>query len=262
MKIALISLDQIWEDKKTNLQRVNELTRKSASMGAELVIFPEMTLTGYTMNTSLSSEDPQDSFALKAFSETAKKNTINVIAGLVLKKQNEKPLNTMTAFSSKGKELARYYKIHPFSFAAEDKYFSSGKILAKAEIGDLNFGFSICYDLRFPEMFSALSRDCEVLINIANWPKKRSAHWKTLLRARAIENQCFMIGVNRTGTDGNQIEYERSSYIFDANGDFCKQAESEGEIDVYNIQREQIFDFRKKFSTRQDRKQELYKNLT
>ncbi|MDH5716651.1 MAG: carbon-nitrogen family hydrolase [Spirochaetia bacterium] len=259
MKIALISLDQKWEDKEANLLQVETITQKSASMGAELVIFPEMTLTGFTMNTSLSSEEPQNSFTLRAFSEIAKKNNINMMAGLVLKENEKNPMNTMTAFSHEGKELARYYKIHPFSFAGEDKYFSQGNSLTKAKIGDFYFGFSICYDLRFPEVFSVLARDCEVLVNIANWPNKRSVHWKVLLQARAIENQCFMIAVNRRGVDGNHLEYERSSCIFDANGEYCKPIVIDGEIDLFNITREQLFDFRKNFSTRQDRRQELYK---
>jgi predicted amidohydrolase len=122
-------------------------------------------------------------------------------------------------------------------------------------------GFSICYDLRFPELYSALAKDCDVLVNIANWPKHRLQQWKALLQARAIENQAYMIGVNRVGTDANGLEYEPSSMIFDANGERLEPIATEGEIDLFELSLQSLEVFRSNFSTKQDRQPELYRAL-
>jgi omega-amidase len=260
MKIALASLDQKWQDKNANLQRCEELTEKAKLLGAELIIFPEMTLTGFSMNTSYSEESADQSQSVKAFSLIAKHNQIALIAGVVLK-LGAKPGNALVAFSDDGKEEARYFKIHPFSFARENEFFQSGNQLAKMTISEFNFGFSICYDLRFPEIYSAMAQDCDALVNIANWPKYRVDHWRTLLKARAIENQIFVIGVNRAGIDANGLEYENSSLIVNANGEFLQPLLSETEIDVYEMSHQDLIDFRKSFSTRQDRRTEFYREL-
>jgi omega-amidase len=187
LKVALISLDQKWEDKAYNMQRCAKLTARAAACGADLVIFPEMTLTGFTMNTQLSAEDPEQSSTLNAFGALAKEHGISLVAGLAVS-NGCKAANTLVAFSGEGLEQARYAKIHPFSLAREDSFFQAGNSLAKMRMPEFKLGFSICYDLRFPELYSALAKDCEVLVNIANWPKRRVTHWRTLLQARAIEN--------------------------------------------------------------------------
>jgi len=260
LKVALISLDQKWEDKTGNMQRCAELAARAARAGADLVIFPEMTLTGFTMNTQLMAEDPAQSPSLAAFEALAGRHGISLVAGVVMG-NGEKAANTLVAFSGDGIEQARYIKIHPFSLAGEDRFFQPGDKLAKMQMPKFLLGFSICYDLRFPELYSALAKDCEVLVNIANWPKRRVRHWRTLLQARAIENQVFVVGVNRTGMDGNGLEYERSSAVVNANGEFVGPILSEGEMDIYEISRQELMDFRRGFPTRQDRLPELYRTL-
>jgi omega-amidase len=260
LKIALISLNQKWEDKEYNLLRCADLTSRAAALGAELVIFPEMTLTGFSLNTEFSAEDANASSSVRAFSDLAAQNDLALIAGVVLQ-AGIKSANTLVAYSRDGIEQARYVKIHPFSFAGEDHYFQAGNRLSTMQLGELKFGFSVCYDLRFPELYSALAKDCDVLVNIANWPKRRLQHWKTLLQARAIENQTYMIGVNRVGTDGNGLEYESSSMIFDANGERIEPIITEGEIDLFELSLQSLQVFRSSFSTKQDRQPELYRAI-
>lgn len=260
MRIALVSLDQKWEDKTANLQRCKAFTAQAKSLDAALVIFPEMTLTGFSMNTASSVEDAEQSPSIKAFSEIARANQIAMVAGVVVQ-AGDKAGNALVAFSIDGVEQARYFKIHPFSFAGEDQFFQPGNKLAKMNMPEFTLGFSICYDLRFPELYSALAKDCDVLVNIANWPKRRVSHWRTLLQARAIENQAFVIGVNRIGLDGNGLEYENSSVIVNANGEFIEPVLTEGEMDIYEISRHELLDFRRGFSTRQDRLPDLYRTL-
>ena len=260
MKVALVSLDQKWEDKAYNLQRCRELAHQASRLKAELIVFPEMTLTGFTMNTTLSAEDPENSPSVAAFSALAKDERLWLIAGVVLGK-HRKPGNTLVAFSPDGREQARYVKVHPFSAAGEDRHFKAGDKLAEIQIGDLRLGLSICYDLRFPELYSALGASCDVLVNIANWPKARVAHWKTLLRARAIENQVYMIGVNRIGVGGGGLEYEASSVVVNANGDVLDPLAGNGELGIYELTRRELLDYRAGFSTRQDRAPQLYRQL-
>ena len=260
MKIALASLNQKWEDKNANLQRCQELTEKAKLLGAELIIFPEMTLTGFSMNTSYSAEPANQSPSVNAFSRLAKDNQIAIFAGVVIS-SGAKPSNSMVAFSNDGKEQARYFKIHPFSFMKEDEHFQSGNQLSKMDIAEFKFGFSICYDLRFPELYSAMAKDCDVLVNIANWPKLRVDHWRTLLKARALENQVFFIGVNRIGIDGNGLDYEPSSLIVDANGELVQPILVEKELDIYQINRQELLDFRRGFSTQKDRLPMFYRDI-
>lgn len=219
-----------------------------------------MTLTGFTMNTSLSAEDPEESPSLAAFSALAKQHSVWLIAGLVLGKVG-KPTNTLVAFSPDGGEQARYAKVHPFSFAGEHQYFEPGDALATIQVGDFVLGLTICYDLRFPEIYSALAATCDVLVNIANWPKARMAHWTTLLRARAIENQVYAFGVNRVGVDGRGLEYEASSVVVNANGDLVDPVASDQELDLYEVSRQDLIDYRAGFATRQDRVPHLYRQL-
>lgn len=261
MKIALISLDQKWEDKSYNLQRCQLFIEQAAKQNVDLIIFPEMTLTCFSFNTKAIAEEQISSPSLKAFSELAKKNHIAIVVGLVLMSNSEKCLNTLVAFSNSGEEKARYIKIHPFSFAGENQFFDSGNQLASMDLCGFKIGFTICYDLRFPELYSALAKDCNVLINIANWPKKRVSHWRTLLQARAIENQSYMLGVNRIGTDGNGLEYAPSSMIFDSNGERLVPLTTESEVDIFKLSLDSLKEYISSFSTKQDRQIELYRAI-
>jgi omega-amidase len=260
VKLALVSLDQKWEDKTHNLRRCEELTSCAAAHGVDVVVFPEMTLTGFTMAIELSAEDPDQSQSVAAFGSMAKRHGVHIVAGVVTR-VGAKAANSLVVFDRDGVERVRYAKMHPFSFAGEDELFVAGRSLARLEIAGMKVGFTICYDLRFPELYSALAKDCDAVVNIANWPARRETHWKTLLQARAIENQVYMVGVNRTGRDGHGLEYHRSSWVIDANGCFLEPLADEPEISIHKIDRENLLNFRRGFSTRQDRMPDVYKTL-
>jgi omega-amidase len=212
------------------------------------------------MNTASIAESLETSSTLKDFREISREYRLDLVFGLVIK-QGDKAANTLIHLSPTNDVLTQYTKIHPFTPAGEDRFFVGGKTLATASRGEFTFGYTICYDLRFPEIFSALAKKSNVIVNIANWPKRRLTHWRTLLQARAIENQIYVIGVNRTGTDGNGLKYERSSGIVNANGEFVDPIATEGEIDIYEMSLQELLDFRRGFSTRQDRLPDLYRTL-
>ncbi|MDX4059296.1 nitrilase-related carbon-nitrogen hydrolase [Aliarcobacter skirrowii] len=259
MKIALVSLNQVWEDKKENLLLCEEYIKKASQRGVDLIVFPEMTLTGFSNNIDLISEKLENSKTIKEFSFLAKRANISIIFGMVIQNK-DKALNKAIFLNNSGEVLNHYTKIHPFSFAGEDKFFNAGNKLSTVEFRNLNIGLTICYDLRFPELYSALGKQTDIIINIANWPLKRIEHWNTLLKARAIENQIFVAGINRIGVDGNNLEYIESSNIFDANGEELEFEKYEN-MKIYSINKNLIKEFKNKFNTTNDRKVEFYKEI-
>lgn len=256
MKLALISLDQAWENKTQNLKECDRYIRLASDQRVELVIFPEMTLTGFSNNTGVIAEDFE---TIQEFQNLAKNHNIAINFGVVIK-DKDKALNKSIFIDSSGSILADYSKIHPFSFAGEDRFFNAGDKLSIVEFGDMKIGLTICYDLRFPELYTALGSRCDLIINIANWPAKRVDHWSTLLKARAIENQIFVAGVNRIGIDGNNLEYVESSTVFNANG---KELEFEKikDMKIFEVDKNFTSRFTGKFNTTNDRRAELYKEI-
>lgn len=260
MRVALISLDQAWEDKARNFQACRFFLQKAKIQGVELVIFPEMTLTAFSMNTEKTAEDAATSATVSLFQGLAAEFQIAIVFGVVFR-DDDKALNMALAVDSAGIVKMRYGKIHPFSFAGEDKVFNGGTEICYARLWGMTVGLTICYDLRFPEIYSALARHCDLIVNIANWPARRVEHWNILLKARAIENQLFMIGVNRTGADGNGLQYIKSSQVINANGELLSSDMSEAELDIFDIDSEYTGKLMQTFFTTQDRKPTLYKSF-
>jgi len=259
MIIATVSLNQIWEDKKANILLCEEYIKEASSKNVDLIAFPEMTLTGFSTNISLIAEDENTSETVNKFQEFSKLYNIAILFGVVIK-DNEKALNKSIFVDNRGSVLGKYPKIHPFSFSGEDKYFNAGKKIKIINFNDFKIGLTICYDLRFPELYSALSKKSDLIINIANWPKKRIEHWNTLLKARAIENQLFIVGINRIGIDKNNLEYEESTNIYNANGEIV-EFEVLRDMKIYKIDKEFTEEFKNKFNTIDDRKIEFYKGI-
>jgi len=259
MTIATVSLNQMWEDKEANLFLCKNYIKEASSRDVKLIIFPEMTLTGFSTNINLIAEDENRSKTIEEFLKLAKLYGIAILFGVVIK-NHDKALNKSVFISNSGEILGKYDKIHPFSFSGEDKYFKAGNKLSIIKYDGFNIGLTICYDLRFPELYSALAKQCDIIINIANWPEKRVDHWNTLLKARAIENQLFIIGVNRTGKDGNDLSYQESSNIFNANGETLEYA-TFNDMKIYGIDKEFTKEFKNKFNTIVDRQTEFYKGI-
>lgn len=217
MKIALLQYNPVWEDKEVNKNKIKSLISGNDLSNVSVILMPEMTLTGFSMDASKLAEK-LDAESFLFFSDIAKVYNLNVIAGLI-EIDNNNFFNTLVHVNPKGELVKTYRKIHPFSCSGEDKYYKKGDDTVITVIHGINIGLSVCYDLRFPELYRFYGKDrVEVIINIANWPIKRIEHWKTLLKARAIENQCYMIGVNRVGSDPFH-EYNGFSSVFGPMGE-------------------------------------------
>lgn len=255
MKLAVVSLNSIWEDKQANLEQVERIVQ-SLTQKAKYVIFPEMTLTGFSMSNLSLAEGFENSNSIRAIQKLAKEHQMNIVFGLMISKEDKK-YNSCIAVNNKGEIAAHYEKIHLFSYSGEDELMASGNRVDSLP-WEGGWGLSICFDLRFPELYQALSKENLILLNIANWPKTRVAHWRTLLNARAIENQSFMIGANRTGIDGNGLEYEESSCVFSPIGEKLEPFEIFGEVKIFDLNLDEAIEYRKNFPLKKDRRNGIY----
>lgn len=261
MKVVLVSLDQVWENKEENQLKIQKELQLICTSHPDLIIFPEMTLTGFTMESLRFAERKEGSQTIQFFSQWAKKVNCYIAFGVILQTKMNLPTNSLIVLNTEGEIVAQYAKIHPFSYSGENEHYSKGKYLSLFTYNNCKIGLSICYDLRFPELFQGLSKDCSIIVTIANWPKKRVEHWSALLLARAIENQSYMIGVNRIGVDGNGIEYEESSLVVSPSGQYFKGQHLTEYSKMYEIDLAITNDIRMSFPVKNDRQVELYKEI-
>lgn len=255
MRVGLTQMDIVWEDKTKNKQTIEALLKEAKEAKVELLVFPEMTLTGFTMNTKFVGEDFENSDTVQFFEKLSIESNIAIAFGYV-EHRNNKYYNTLIIVSG-GRIIFHYDKIHPFNFGEEGKYYSPGTKVLKTEINDFCISGFICYDLRFPEVFQAVSKDAKLILVIANWPKERVAHWETLLRARAIENQSYIVGVNRIG-NGNGLTYIESSVAYSPLGIRLTKDDDVSQLIVVDLLEEEVDQVRKQFPFKEDRKNSLY----
>jgi omega-amidase len=243
MKINLVQYDPVWEDKEANKQKLNELLSNKIEKNS-LVLLPEMTLTGFTMEAEKLAEKIHGE-TVHYFVDVALKYETNVLGGLIEKDRNNY-FNTLVHINSKGKLVKIYRKMHPFSYSGEDIHYKRGGETIVTEIDDFKIGLSICYDLRFPELYRRYGKaGVHLIIVIANWPDTRIEHWRTLLKARAIENQCYVAGVNRVGNDP-KLKYNGFSSVFDPMGKELIYKEDQEEVLTLDILRENVEEVRTK----------------
>ncbi len=225
MKISLVQPDMCWEDKSATKKRIEALLN-AADIDADLMIFPEMTLTGFSMDSLKTCCDEADR---DFFAAIANRFSCAVTYGSV-----ENGFNCQRTLDKNGNDIACYRKIHLFSFAGEDKFYSKGGETLTFELNGARITPFICYDLRFAYLFWDKAAETDIFLVNASWPASRSLHWKSLLRARAIENQAFVIGVNRTGSDP-KASYSGDSAVYSPLGEAvleCGNAEGVFSTDI------------------------------
>jgi predicted amidohydrolase len=210
-------LDIAWHDKSANHDRLRQLVSAAQPPPGSLIVAPEMFATGFSMQVAEvaeTSSGPTHAF----LAELASATRCHVLAGVVTLDAQARGRNEAALFDPDGKEVARYAKRHPFSLGGETKNFVAGGAIVTHQVGPFLLAPTICYDLRFPETYrQATLRGANLLVVIANWPEARIAHWRALLVARAIENQAYVVGVNRVGADPS-LRYTGQSLIVDPLG--------------------------------------------
>lgn len=257
MKIALAQMNIEFEDKLKNKEKCLSFIKEAKDKSSDLILFPEMTLTGFSMNTDKISEENNET--LNWFKEQAVFYKLFIGFGHVVKSDN-KCENRFSIVYPNGQEPLTYTKIHPFSYSHEDKYYEGGNSIVYCQIEDFNVSPFICYDLRFPEIFQIASKEAHLITVAANWPKSRRDNWITLLKARAIENQCYVAGVNAIGfIDG--FEYTGDSIVIDPIGNIIAKGENKEQLVIAEISQSEVERFRTHFPIKNDRRESLYKTL-
>jgi omega-amidase len=224
VNVIALQFDIAWENKRTNFQKVRDLLALAKPQKDSLVLLPEMFATGFTMNTKDMAEDyggETEGF----LSDCSKSFGVWLIAGAAMRNRQGIVRNKALVFSSEGKLVSYYSKMRPFTLGGESEHYAAGKNPTTFNWGKCTVSPFVCYDLRFPELFrqAAAAAKPQLYTVIASWPEKRIHHWVRLLQARAIENQAYVVGVNRIGKDP-YYEYPGRSIIVDPNGDILADA--------------------------------------
>lgn len=252
LKITTIQSDIHWENKEANL-RMFENKLLHLQEPTEIVVLPEMFSTGFSMNPSSLAED-MDGETVNWMKEQSARHRV-VLTGSVIIKENNLFFNRLVWVLPNG-QLGHYDKRHRFGFAGEDQFYSAGNKRLIASVKGWKINLQVCYDLRFPvwarqqlqiNEAGESTPEYDVLIYVANWPERRSHAWKTLLCARAIENQCYVVGVNRVGDDGNLIHHSGNSMVIDPLGEVLYHMAEEEDIFTISLQKEQLEIVRTKF---------------
>lgn len=258
MITALAQMDVAWEDYAANIKKIKNFVKEAVSNKAELILFPEMCLSGFTNNIDALIDEEDE--LIKLLKGIALLNKINIGVGYGIKGHHHKGENRYIIISKNGDVLCKYTKIHPFTMSGEDEFFNAGTEINMCSIGEFNITPFICYDLRFPEIFQIASKKSNIITVAASWPKARENHWLALLKARAIENQCFVLGINRTG-EGDNLIYNGGSVFVAPDGEFLNVPSNEEMLIIHDIKMSSIEKIKEQFDIKKDRREELYYNI-
>jgi predicted amidohydrolase len=257
MKVAGIQFEIAWEQPEENFRRVTPLLERAAAAGAELALLPEMFATGFSMEAE---KCAAASAATRAFLRDSAARLGIHVAGGHAEPGPVRSFNALSLFAPDGSEPLHYRKIHPFSLAGEERAYAGGDSLPSATIDRVRVTAVICYDLRFPELFRAAAPRTDLFLVPANWPEKRRQAWRTLLAARAIESQCFVLGVNRIGEAGGEPHCGDSG-LLDPFGEARSAASHAPALVVGDVDASEVARVRERFPFRKDCRPELYRRL-
>jgi predicted amidohydrolase len=250
MNVHLFQTNPVWEDRQGNLDRARALVEVASPSEGDLVIFPEMFDTGFSMDVHKNADT--DGRTAGFLRETADRYACCVMGGRTIVGSGGCGVNVATAFGPGGRLLCEYAKVHPFTLGGEHEAFESGDSVKIFEWGGMKIAPIICYDLRFPELFrQALLQGAEAFAVIACWPKTRGAHWRALLIARAIENQAWVFGCNRSGSDP-KLEFSGGSMAVAPTGEVIAESFEEDGCVVAEAQVDDVRRWRRKFPAWKD----------
>lgn len=244
LNIALIQTDLVWENPEQNRIKLS-LKMDRLDRPVDLIVLPEMFTSGFTMHPAMVAETMTGDTI--AWLKTMAAKTQSAITGSMVIKEETHYYNRMVFVYPDG-NIVHYDKRHTFTFAGEDKVYASGTKKIIIDYKGWKICPLVCYDLRFP-VWSRNTENYEMLVYVASWPTSRMLAWDTLLRARAIENMSYCVGVNRTGTDGNNLEYSGHSAVYDMLGERIDRiSENVEAVEIITLKKEDLIDARAKFN--------------
>lgn len=254
LRISLVQFDQIWEDISANYASIERLLQNLPE--TDVIILPEMFHTGFSMNTNLA-EEWNNNEALAVLRNWSIKLNAAIYTSFMVS-ENQQFFNR-GVFVEPSSKISHYDKRRSFGLGGEDKVFTEGTTETIVDFKGWKLNLQICYDLRFPELIrnrieASGEAAYDVLLYVANWPAKRVFHWKTLLQARAIENQCYTIGVNRIGIDGNNLTYSGSSAIYNGLGEKVVELNDQESVHTVTLSKSDIQNLRIQLPFLKDKK--------
>jgi predicted amidohydrolase len=252
MRVACIQHDIVWEQPDANFARLGPMVAAAAADGAALVVLTEMFSTGFSMAVDRVAE-PVDGPSTGFLREQARRHGVWVCGSFAERDGAEpRPYNQLVLASPDG-VLHRYAKIHPFTYSGEHERFAAGTEHRTVDVGGVRTSLFVCYDLRFADEFWVLAPATDCYVVVANWPAARRAHWQTLLRARAIENQAYVVGVNRVGR-GGRLDYAGDSVVVDPLGEVLVDAGGAEGVALADVDPSRVAAVRAEFPFLQDRR--------
>jgi predicted amidohydrolase len=254
MRIAAVQHDIVWEDRDATCRHLAPLVARAAGDGAGLVVLTEMFATGFSMSTHRTAE-VEDGPTSTWMHAQASAHDVVLAGSVALATDDGRATNSLLVVDRDGLR-ARYDKLHPFSYAGEHERFRAGDEPMVVELGGLSIGLSVCYDLRFAPLYWRRTPPTDVEVVVANWPAARRHHWRALLDARAIENQTYVVGVNRVGTGGG-LEYAGDSRIVDPLGEVLAAAAGQEAVLVAELDIDAVTATRERFPFRDDRRADV-----
>lgn len=244
--VSAIQTELFWEDKSANLQMFEN--KFVALRGAtDIVVLPEMFSTGFSMNPAKHAESIEGE-TIQWMKRISKENKVILTGSLIIEEEG-KYYNSLIWMLPDG-TFGQYNKRHLFGYAEEDKHYSQGRKRLIASVNGWKINLQVCYDLRFPvwaRQATIEQPEYDVLIYVANWPERRNHAWKSLLVARAIENQCYVVGVNRVGNDNNDVYHSGDSMIIDPMGIVVQTAAHDSTILTHVLSKKVLLEFRDQF---------------
>jgi omega-amidase len=214
--VAGLQLDIAWGDKRANFERVRRFAAEAKGRGVDLLVLPEMFATGFLLEPASTAEG-EGGETTAFLRDVAHEHGMAVVGGLVRSRRNGRGANVAVAVAPDGRLLAEYSKAHLISLLGEDTVHEPGAAPRPFALAGVEVACFICYDLRFPELFRLVAAGTSVVLVIASWPAVRQRHWDLLLPARAVENQQFVVGVNRVGSGGG-LDFLGGTAIYDPLG--------------------------------------------
>ncbi len=244
MKVYCVQHDITWENKRANFARVESLLAATEPEAGSLVLLPEMFATGFSMDVPAIGE-ARGCETEQFLAASAKRFNVFLLGGVVSTQANGKGCNQCVVFSPDGRETARYSKLQPFTPGGESSSYEAGREIVVFPWQGFVVAPFICYDLRFPEHFrAATKRGAQFITVISSWPVARIQHWVALLQARAIENQAYVAGVNRCGTDP-RLTYNGRSLIISPKGDILADAGNGQSVISAEVSLEELLTYRR-----------------
>ncbi|OXM86242.1 carbon-nitrogen family hydrolase [Paenibacillus rigui] len=258
--VALLQMDIAIGEPERNFAKLESLLEEAVNhtVKPDVIVIPEMWNTGYALDQIHELADRNGERTQALLSAFSVKHGVNIIGGSIAEKKSEDILNTIYAFDREGKVVADYSKIHLFRLMDEEKYLKEGSRVGQFELDGVSAGMMICYDIRFPELARKLALGgAQLLFVPAEWPNPRLHHWRTLLMARAIENQMFVISCNRVGISGT-TEFFGHSMVIDPWGEVLAEGDGTEQIIRAEIDLGLVAEVRSRIPIFEDRRPTLY----